>query len=493
MNVAPISSNWRSALALTFFCVGVLVTSYWSTVFSILEIWRRSETFAHGFLILPISVYLIILKRHTLAALCPEPRLLPLVLLTLTTSVWLISHLVEVQVLEQYAFVAMVPLLVWTILGYEVTNAIAFPLIFLFFAVPAGEILNPALMQLTADSVVFLLNATGIPVQREGLFLSLPTGRWAVVEACSGLRYLIASTALGCLFAYLAYQSWKKRAILIIAAVILPIVGNCMRAYVIVMIGHATDMKLAAGIDHLIYGWFFFALLIAPLFIIGIRFTDRDRQGAASRTRPANRRTPQKMIATSFAALAIFSTAPTFAAYSERSRQADPVTLIAPGAENGWQQIANAHVNYAPHYPGARSAARQSYRKGSHRVELFIAYYHDQRAGAEMITSQNGVVSPDDRVWRKIGETFASRPIPLNVTELTDSSNHRLVVWHWYWVNGRFTASQIGAKILQISSQLLHGKDDAATILIFSENRSALTDFVSDIDISTTFSDGRSH
>jgi exosortase A len=139
----------------------------------------------------------------------------------------------------------------------------------LLFAVPFGEFLLPPLMEQTADFTVFALRATGIPVYREGLYFTIPSGNWSVVEACSGLRYLIASITLGFLYAYLTYHSIRRRAIFVVVSVIVPIVANWLRAYMIVMIGHLSSMKLAVGVDHLIYGWLFFGLVMLILFWVG--------------------------------------------------------------------------------------------------------------------------------------------------------------------------------------------------------------------------------
>src|SRR6185295_12652216 len=158
---------------------------------------------------------------------------------------------------------------VLTVLGVSLTKMLAFPLFFLLFAVPFGEFLEPPLMEHTADFTVAALRFTGIPVYREGLYFTIPSGNWSVVEACSGLRYLIASLCVGVLYAYLTYRTPLRRAVFIGASVVLPIVGNWLRAYMIVMIGHLSGMKYAVGVDHLIYGWLFFGVLMLSLFWIG--------------------------------------------------------------------------------------------------------------------------------------------------------------------------------------------------------------------------------
>ena len=42
----------------------------------------------------------------------------------------------------------------------------------------------------------------------------------------------------------------------------------------IVMIAHLSDMKLALGVDHLIYGWVFFGIVMLLLFWIGSYWRD---------------------------------------------------------------------------------------------------------------------------------------------------------------------------------------------------------------------------
>ena len=108
----------------------------------------------------------------------------------------------------------------------------AFPLLFLFFCVPFGEFIMPRLMQWTADITV--MGCAPCPVFRcirKGLQFVIPSGHWSVVEACSGIRYLIASVCVGVLFAYLNYNSWKRRVLFVIAAAaMVPLVANWLRA-----------------------------------------------------------------------------------------------------------------------------------------------------------------------------------------------------------------------------------------------------------------------
>jgi len=183
---------------------------------------------------------------------------------------WLLGDLATVNSVKQLAMTALIVLAIPAVFGLQVAQAIAFPLAFLFFAVPVGEFLLPQLMSWTADFTVLALQATGIPVFREGNQFTIPSGSWSVVEACSGVRYLIASFMVGSLFAYLNYRSPRRRLIFAALSLAVPIVANWIRAYLIVLLGHLSYNKVAVDADHLIYGWLFFGLVIGIMYAIGM-------------------------------------------------------------------------------------------------------------------------------------------------------------------------------------------------------------------------------
>src|SRR5471030_2168473 len=137
------------------------------------------------------------------------------------------------------------------------------------------------LIDFTARFTVWALQLSGIPVLREGANLTLPSGNWSVVDACSGERYLIASFTLGCLYAYLSYRSLRRRLLFLIVAVVVPIIANGLRAYMIVMIGHLSGMTLAVGIDHIIYGWLFFGLVMWLVYAVGGRWREEPAVAAS--------------------------------------------------------------------------------------------------------------------------------------------------------------------------------------------------------------------
>lgn len=467
--------NWTAATLFTTTAVTALLLLFYQTSLSTVAIWSRSETFAHGFLIFPVSAYLIWNRREEIALLTPRSDLRGLPVLLLFGFGWLLAYLARVLVVQQYLLVAMIPVLVWIILGLRVTRTLTFPLGFLFLAVPMGEFLIPYLMDFTADFTVMALQLTGIPVYREGTFFTIPSGQWSVVEECSGLRYLIASLTLGCLYAYLTYRSIKRRIIFMILSLVVPVIANGLRAYMIVMIAHLSGMKLALGVDHYIYGWVFFGLVMLLLFWIGSFWREdspqaKDDKPAATPASVAS--IPVRRIALSaLAAVGIAAVWPGYAAYLKSHVPPPvPVKLEAPAAANGWRADPAPLSDWQPDYKGSDASLTQTFRKGSKEVSLYLGYYLHQQEGAQLVTSTNVIVRQKHPVWDNVGEfkravTVSSQPLQIMQTKLR-SPTQRLLVWNWNRIGGTYTVNAHFAKMLEAKARLLGQRDDAVAIIL---------------------------
>ena len=471
--------NLKVAALLTLVTVTAILIGYHETTWSMVSIWERSETFAHGFLIFPFSAYLIWGQRKHLATLFPQPNPLALLVLGGLGFSWLLATLASVQVFEQFLLITMIPAVVWAILGNRMVWALAFPLAYLLLAVPFGEALISPLIDFTADFTVRALQLTGIPVYREGSFFTIPSGNWSVVEACSGLRYLIASFTLGTLYAYLTYRSLKRRLTFIAFSVIVPIIANGIRAYMIVMTGHLSDMRLAVGVDHLIYGWIFFGFVMLLLFWIGSfwREDDSEHGGTTAGPRhepgfkPDGKASLKSTVLTAGAVLAISFIWPAYAAYLENmaSHGTEPDIEI-PGVPEKWQIIPGQVSDWKPIYIGAAAQLRQHYRNSDRSVDLYISYYRNQQQGTELINSGNVLVPESGSHWYNVKEetrsiSLGSQQETVNQNQL-HSSPAKLLVWRWYWLGEEKTANPYLAKFILAKNKLLGRGDDGAEIIV---------------------------
>ena len=461
---------------------------YFGTLATMVSIWDSSETFAHGYVILPVSLYLIWRRRAVLGTIPAQPCWPALGLLALCGAGWLLARMAEVQVVMQYAFVAMIPLVVLTVLGTRLTSAFAFPLAFLLFAVPFGEAFVPALIDFTADFTVAAVRATGIPVLRNGTFFELPTGSWSVVEACSGVRYLISSITLGCLYAYLSFTSFKRRALFIAVSIVVPILANGLRAYMIVMIGHMSGMELATGVDHLIYGWLFFGIVMFIMFWIG-SYWRQDQPASPAAKGQAVLRLARPVGGAAISAILVCAMWPALAALIDRGNH-NPAPVTLDGARLAWQPSPDP-IGWRPDYlaPDARLAG--GYAKDGTPVALQVLYYRNQERGKVLITSVNRVDNRDADFLQSGSagrvESIGGRTLALREARMKDPSGKPFLVWHWLWIDGGFTASDVAGKLRQAQSKLLMRGDDGAAVMVaarFDDNpetaRAALRAFLAD-------------
>ncbi len=460
----------------TLVVILVILGAYYQTTLGMIATWWRSETYAHGFLIFPFSAYMLWSKRDSISSVAIQPNYWILLILCGLGAIWLIARLASVQVVEQYALIAMIPVIVGVILGHRMFLATAFPILYLFFAVPFGDVLIPPLIDFTADFTVGALQLTGIPVYREGTFFSLPSGNWSVVEACSGLRYLIASVTLGTLYAYLTYNSYTRRFWFILLAIIVPIIANGIRAYLIVMTGHLSDMQLAVGVDHLIYGWIFFGVVMLLLFWLGSFWREDQAQELKKEMRADHTFEKGASLASisvvTVASLLVALIWPTYAAYLEQHNtlNIEPVIKISLPFGNS----KNAHFNvqdWEPIYIGTPIKVRRVYSYNGKPVRLYVTYYYNQTQDNELINSGNYLGQEgNDKIWRVIDET--EQNIIFDAKEVTVTQNRlhthqeKLLVWRWFWVNGEETANPFLAKALLSKNKLFNEGDMGAEIVV---------------------------
>jgi exosortase A len=478
-----LASGWRRGLPALAATIAVIVVAFASTAVTMIDTWYRSVTYNHGFIVVPIAAWLVWRKRAELAALEPRPAPIVLPLAAALGLVWLAAQYGSVNTLAQFALVGMLVLAVPAVLGIAVARTIMFPLGFLFFAVPAGDFLLPVLMDRTADFTVAALRATGVPVYREGLMLVIPTGRWSIVEACSGIRYLIASLMVGTLFAYLNYRAmWRRLAFVAIAAAV-PIVANWVRAYLIVLLGHLSNNRLAVGVDHLVYGWIFFGVVMLLMFSIGARWREPDAGAHAGRTaraatpaipvRSELTPNPSRFWPAAIAAIAVTLVWPAVD-YATQVPTAEAPLALHVGDPAGWRVSTN-DTGYRTHYEQPSAELRDSWERGGARAHLEIAYYRQQTPERRLPLGDRPLLGIDDRAWVKT--THGRREVDIDgarlrvlETALHGSNGRDLLVWQWYWAGDAATGDDALVKLRLAWSRLLHRRDDAAAIVVYTED-----------------------
>jgi len=501
--------GWPLALVLLTLMAAVTVVSLWPSVLSITHVWLNSETYQHGMVILPLALYMAWTRRAELVRVAPAPSLWGLAWLAAAGIAWMLARSVDVELVQHFALVAMLPGLVLTLLGARVTRLLVFPLGYLFFAVPFGNFVVPLLQDFTAWFAVVMLRLSGLPVYQDGYYISIPAGDFVVEDVCSGVRYLIASLALGLLYAYISYRSLWRRLAFVALAITVPILANGLRAYGIIMIAHWTDMRHAVGVDHLIYGWLFFGLVMLLLFWLGSFWWEKtpNAVGSAASAAPAiapvasrdqafpSAPVTRGQLVVVLGVLSLILVAPR-AGELWLSQRAQRIAVEThpelPAAPPGWEGPRAASGAWRPQYHDADAEVAGTYRKADtgEAAELHLYQYLNRGAGTELISYRNSI--HDGRTWRRSSET--EREISrdngdtLTVHETVLSGPRKRVVWHWYQAGGYATTRGVVVRLREAQA-LVVGEGRGSLLLAVSaeagvsldQTRSTLAAFISEL------------
>ena len=381
--------------------ISLAIFVFRDTASGLVQIWSRSETFAHCFFVLPISAYLLWDKALRIPMPPFSTAWLALPVICILSFVLMVAKAASINVVEQFAFVAFLVGSIWFLLGTKFAKYAAYPLAFLFFAVPFGEGLIPFLIDATTEFLVFGLRTIGIPVYREANDLVLPSGNWSVVTACSGIRYLMATITVSVVYAFLNIPRAGARLSFIAIGLVVAIVGNWMRALGIVLVGHYSDMKYATGADHLIYGWIFFGFLVFVLIVIGETFfrsssMPRSDESISGTDRSgAYRIMPLALAVSSIVLLTTYLIAPS----SSRGEVPQALFALPQLPSDSWREIKAPKLNddYSPSpwIPAYVAAPEPRLHVLSHHdLEYHVVsyFYPDQRDGFEVVSATNVLV-----------------------------------------------------------------------------------------------------
>lgn len=458
---------WSQRLLWLAGAITLMIVGLFPTFAEMAGIWWTSSTFNHCLLIVPISLYLIWLKRHEAAMYQPDVSVLGLVFVFANALLWLSGALLSVSFFQHVAAIGAITGTAWALLGNRIARVLLFPLAYLYFCVPEGEFLRPYLQDWTVWVLVKLLRWSGIPVFLEGRYLTIPSGSFVVAEACSGINYLIATLAVGTVFAYLMFRSTLRRVLFMGLAIVVPLLANGIRAYGIVMIADLSGYKYALGVDHFIYGWVFFGLVIFALFALGNLFSDA--AGAPAPKIPLQTPVAAPRRAGLFAATAVLlALAPRLVlALVERGEGNYPELALSSYAR--WEGPMYSEPLLGGVYQGASQQLIGRYLADDGvEVVLEVAYYRRQRQGAELINQQNLIYDP--QIWREVSSTGLERPgpqqpLPLTELVLRDANGKRLV-WQWFDVHGHLTNSAIAGKLYDALARITGQRRGLASIAI---------------------------
>jgi exosortase A len=473
LHAAILAGTWFALLLLFRHDALDLATIYWT-----------NTTFGHCLFIAPVIAWLVWQRRGGLTLVRPQGWWPGLAVVAAGGLGWLLGDAAGVALFRHAGLVLMLQGAAVSVLGPNVSRALLLPIAYMAFLVPFGDFLEGPLQSITVAMVMPMLHLFGVPATVDGVLITTSNGYFEVAEACSGAKFVIAMIAFGVLVANVCYVSWRRRVAFLAMALVVPVIANGLRAFGTIYAAWWTSVEAATGMDHIVYGWFFFAAVMAAVLAIGWKWFDRDPD--APWFDPLRL---QALVAgraqAPVAALLALMVASLFLGWSSliaARAAALPAKMELPQIA-GWHQVGASKVApWSPNYPGADHLLIGHYADAQGRaVDLAVAVYASQREGRELVGFGIGAIRENDR-WVRIAD----------LPDLSDGHALRMtgpgrverVTVSWYRVGDTLTGSDKRVKFETLKTKVLGGDQAAVAVLMSAEQgagegaQAAIEDFL---------------
>lgn len=257
MRIKPVS--WMKA---GIYALGIILV-YYSALLHMVRGWSR-EDYSHCYLIPFIVLYLIWEKRAVLSRLPSIPSWAGFAVFVFGIAFFWLGELGGEFFTLYISFWLILVGLCWVHLGWKKVKVIAFPLAFILAMFPFPNFIYTKItlnLQLISSKLgVKLLQLYGMSAYREGNVIDLGFTQLQVVEACSGLRYLISLVILSVLIAYFFKRGLWKRVIIVISSIPISIITNSLRIAVTGILYEVWGARVAEHFFHGFSGWLIFII-----------------------------------------------------------------------------------------------------------------------------------------------------------------------------------------------------------------------------------------
>ncbi len=270
---------WGAALAV----VVLIGIAYAESLAYLVRKWMEDDNYSHGFFVPVITAALIWWRRERIMAVGMVPSWWGLLPAALGLAFYVAGELMTFYFLQHLSLWLVIIGLALAVAGPQATRQMTFPIGYLLTMIPLPQMVQSSLsasLQLMSSALgVGFLHMIGVTAFREGNVIDLGPIQLQVVEACSGLRYLIPLIALTLLSAYLFQNRLWKRVVLVASAIPLAVLLNGLRIGLIGILVDRFGHAAAEGFMHAFEGWLLFVLSLA---ILGAEMWLLERVGAGS-------------------------------------------------------------------------------------------------------------------------------------------------------------------------------------------------------------------
>jgi len=487
--------NRDTRLGLSLLVVaGLLGYMFYPSLQVLVSFWFGKEDYSHGIFVPFISIFFIWQARHRLSAVGLHSFWPGVVVIVIALLLYWVGEFSALFVIQHLALWAVIVGLALSLVGVEGTKEIAFPLSYLLTCIPLPVFLYAGLssqLQLWSSALgVWCLQILGVTAFREGNVIDLGPVQLQVVEACSGIRYLLPLFSLALLCAYLFKDRMWKRVVLVVSSVPISIVVNGFRIGMIGVLVEWQGQGAAEGFYHLFEGWVLFmaslGLLVGEMWLLAKLDRSwtvgswRDRFTwecpAAVETTPTQTPMSAPALPTSYL-IGVAMLAPVALATSAVEARSEIAPVRASFVDFPMQvkEWTGTSIPLEKQYVDALHLddyVLAEFRSGDGQpISLYSAYYQSQRKGQSAHSPSSCLPGGGWEVssfeTRHVAVDDVARAISVN-RALIQKDRQKQVVLYWFKQRDRVLTNEYLVKFYLLWDSLFRGRTDGALVRVAS-------------------------
>jgi EpsI family protein len=455
--------------------IGILLLLYARVLRDLADLWWTRDDYLHGFLILPLSLFLVWTRRAALRRLVPQPAVpLGLAVMVSAAILLLLGDAGGIVTLTGLSLIAMIAGIVLLLFGVAVLRTVAFPIAYLGFMVPVLDVvLDPVRWPsqlLTARMAAESLQLLGFAALLDRQYIVLPWVTLEVATVCSGVNYLVSVAAIGLPLAWLTLRKWSSWVALMGGGLLISVVANWVRVVLIAVLSSA-GAPVLHGPFHLLQGMFVAWVGYAALFAVNSGLVKLERQSSGadaprSLAEPTGRSayTTRWYRSWSVAMVTLGVLAVGLFLYDRGPVALKSSFATFPADLGGWHQSAADTSPAIFRVEEADDELRRTYRNGQdHTIHLYVAYLRVQRQGKEVVDYRTARLHEDAEALKI--EVAPARFISINRGRFPDRQRDQRIFF-WYEINGRVIADRYQSKLASVWQALSRGRTNGALVVV---------------------------
>ncbi len=254
----PAYFRWLDKLDMLLLAA-LLVIAFWPILIGIWGSWFNENAYMeHGVLVIPAAAYMAWTKKEKLEALSRQPSGWGVLLLLWGALQAVLGLAAQWVWVGRVSFLISLVGYIAAVFGWQFVRELTYPLCTLILMITPPtfifERLTLSLQLLASRLGEICLEAMGYSVLREGNILEMVGIKLSVEEACSGIRSLVAIFFMCVLYNYFFVPGRSMRALLLVMAIPIAILGNAVRIVATGVAGQY-DPALVNGAAHEAFGY----------------------------------------------------------------------------------------------------------------------------------------------------------------------------------------------------------------------------------------------